>query len=700
MRKISFTKVIVGLAICVALAGCPFNSKNVPDVVGKAQAAASSAIVGAGFVVGTITQEFSATVASGTVISQTPAAGATVSPGSAVDLVLSKGPQPAMVPSLAGQTQVAASSAIVGAGFVVGTVAQEFSATVASGTVISQTPAAGATVSPNSAVDLVLSRGPQPVAVPGVVGQTQASASSAIVGAGLVVGTITQDFSATVPSGTVISQMPAAGASVSPNSAVDLVLSKGPEPPATVPSVTGQTQAAVSSAIMGAGLVVGTVTQAYSATVPLGCVISQAPPAGASVSPGSAVDLVVSQGPQSVSVPDVVGMTQTAAGTALTNALLAVGAVTKLYSPTVPAGQVMNQDPAAGTNAAVGTSVDLGVSTGPFGVTVEILQVPAGTFTMGNSGVGDDALYAANSEKPSHWVTLSAYLIGKYDVTNGQYCAVLNWALSQGYLMTDAGSLWIGVGDIYAGDVRQILLGYSWPDCNITYSNGAFSPKSRTGLPGETVYSMETHPVVDVSWYGAAAFCNWLSEMRGLTPCYDMTANNWPLTVAPPTPGGYRLPTEAEWERAAAWDGAKHWTYGFTSDVFTQSDRCDSIIDPDGACISSNPLGLLSYPFTCPVGWFNGVNMNPNGGAATVNSVSPVGAYDMSGNVWQWCSDFWGPYSAAAQTNPVGPAPNEWHAIRGGSWQEAFGRCRSAARSSGPSEVANSCYVGFRVAKS
>ena len=109
---------------------------------------------------------------------------------------------------------------------------------------------------------------------------------------------------------------------------------------------------------------VGTVTQQSSATVPAGEVISQNPTAGTSVVNGSAVNLVVSAGPSLVNVPDVVGMTQAAATTAITNAQLVVGTVTQQSSATVPAGRVISQDPIAETSVAASSAVALVVSSG------------------------------------------------------------------------------------------------------------------------------------------------------------------------------------------------------------------------------------------------------------------------------------------------------------------------------------------------
>ena len=319
---------------------------------------------------------------------------------------------------------------------------------------------------------------------------------------------------------------------------------------------------------------------------------------------------------------------------------------------------------------------------------------------MGRTSAGDDATYGIANELPTHSVTLSAYQIGKYEVTNKQYCDVLNWAKAQGYLKTSAGAAWAGTGDIYAGGNLQIILGYTAAACNIQYAGGAFSAKTRTGLPGTTTYAMDTHPVVGVSWYGAVAFCNWLSQMQGLTPCYNMASANWPLTVAPPTAGGYRLPTEAEWERAAGWNGTKHWIYGFASDTLTGKNRANYYdSNPDYV----NPLGLTASPFTSPVGWFNGVNVSPNGSITTVNSASPVGAYDMSGNVYEWCHDWHLAtyYSGGSMTNPTGPTTAQTHRIgRGGSCasDSFFNCCRSAFR---PYVAPVNTYndYGFRIAR-
>lgn len=208
---------------------------------------------------------------------------------------------------------------------------------------------------------------PPSVAVPNVVSMTQTAAGAALGAAGLAVGAATTAYSDTVPAGQVISQNPVAGTQVSTGTPVALVVSLGTQTAGTtVPNVVGMTRTAAEAAITAANLTVGTVSEATSLTVPAGQVISQSPAVDTSVPVGTAVSFTVSLGlPPSVTVPNVVGMTQEAAMAALTAAGLVHGTTTNQYSDAVAQGLICAQTPAAGTSAAPGTEVNLLHSIGP-----------------------------------------------------------------------------------------------------------------------------------------------------------------------------------------------------------------------------------------------------------------------------------------------------------------------------------------------
>jgi beta-lactam-binding protein with PASTA domain len=131
-------------------------------------------------------------VATGKVISQDPASGSSVTEGSPVNLMISSGPQMVVVPNVEGLTQDAATAAVTAANLTVGTITQQTSNTVASGNVVSQDQPRGSSVAQGSPVNLVISSGPEMVAVPNVEGLTQAAATTAITAAKLTVRIVTQ----------------------------------------------------------------------------------------------------------------------------------------------------------------------------------------------------------------------------------------------------------------------------------------------------------------------------------------------------------------------------------------------------------------------------------------------------------------------------------------------------------------------------
>ncbi|MHC4619015.1 MAG: PASTA domain-containing protein [Planctomycetota bacterium] len=332
----------------------------VPNVVGRSAVDANSDIAAAGLVTGTLTYEYSDTVDAQSVISQNPVGGTWASVGSSVDLVISRG-QP-KVPYVLGMTQAAATTAIQAVDNLnVGTVTSQYNDTVPAGLVISQNPAALTIVPTGSVINLIISSGKPEV--PNVVGMTQAQAKTTIEAVdSLKVGAVNVQYSDTVAAGRVISQYPGGGAIVPVGSFVDLVVSLGAA--ATVPEVVGMSQAGASAAIVAANLTVGTITGAHSDTIAAGDVLSQDPVSGTTVPAGSAVNLVVSLGP-AATVPDVIDRPQADANSAIGDAGLVVGIVVYQSSDIIPTGTVMNQSPAGGTTVALGSPVDLVVSSGP-----------------------------------------------------------------------------------------------------------------------------------------------------------------------------------------------------------------------------------------------------------------------------------------------------------------------------------------------
>ena len=202
---------------------------------------------------------------------------------------------------------------------------------------------------------------PDPVPVPDVTGQEHAAAVAALKGAGFVPGTASWQYSLDVPAGTVVAQDPVAGTVLLPGTAIALVLSRGA---IMVPDVTGKVQAAAAADLINAALLVGTVTQMHSATVPAGGVVAQVPAAGTPALPATAVDLTVSLGKAPVLMPDLSGMDAGLAASVLAEAGLTLGSVTHDYSTTAISGTVISQSPASGTQLPSGTPVSLVVSLG------------------------------------------------------------------------------------------------------------------------------------------------------------------------------------------------------------------------------------------------------------------------------------------------------------------------------------------------
>ena len=176
-------------------------------------------------------------------------------------------------------------------------------------------------------------------------------------------------------------------------------------------------------------------------------------------------------------------------------------------------------------------------------------------------------------------------------------------------------------------------------------------------------FTGSNYPVERVTWYNAVEYCNARSTQEGLTPCYN--TSSWSCDF---NANGYRLPTEAEWEYASR---------GATINpdyLYSGSDNIDNV-----AWYSSN-----SNSTTHPVG---------------TKAPNSLGIYDMSGNVCEWCNDWYGSYSSGAQTDPVGPASGSHRVNRGGGWSSSATYCRVSDRYDYyPTDSRSD--LGFRVARS
>jgi formylglycine-generating enzyme required for sulfatase activity len=278
--------------------------------------------------------------------------------------------------------------------------------------------------------------------------------------------------------------------------------------------------------------------------------------------------------------------------------------------------------------------------------------IPAGSFTMGNCM---DPNEGDADELPLHPVYVSAFYMDKYDVTYALWQTVYNWAITNGYSFDYAGS-------------------------------------------GKAA----NHPVQTIDWFDSVKWCNARSEMEGRTPAYytdpaqtmvyrsgHAVANSQEGSIWVIWNGGYRLPTEAEWEKAARggligkrfpWGNTISWSqalyhayplslapYGYAYDLATAFGS-DPAFDGGG------------YPYTSPVGYFA-----PNG----------YGLYDMAGNVWQWCWGWYWSYGSAAQTDPHGLTSGSTVVCRGGDHEDNAPFCRTAHREQASLSYADA-YLGFR----
>ncbi len=262
----------------------------------------------------------------------------------------------------------------------------------------------------------------------------------------------------------------------------------------------------------------------------------------------------------------------------------------------------------------------------------EMTLVPAGTFMMGKNGVAT----------PEHTVTLQQdYLLGRQEVTHAEFLTALQWGLDNGHveLVDDAAMAW-------GQDLCR--LGTEWSQ--ITFADGHFSvaPDEAANAAYPLGYDPWFLPAAHITWYGAAAYCDFRSMMEGLPPYYN---GNWDQNAAhdPYTAAGYRLPTEAEWEYAARYSDGRDYPWGATY--------------PNATLVNAgNFVGWTVLPGSYPAG------------------SSGLGIQDLAGNVSEWTGDRHGDYSAAAVSNPYGPGSGTRRVLRGGGFAGSADLLHTAKR--------------------
>jgi formylglycine-generating enzyme required for sulfatase activity len=276
-------------------------------------------------------------------------------------------------------------------------------------------------------------------------------------------------------------------------------------------------------------------------------------------------------------------------------------------------------------------------------VSESLISVSGGSFSMGNSFEGE----GNNTELPVHSVTLDAFRISSREVNFSTWEIVRNWASAHGFSFTNLGS-------------------------------------------GKA----PNHPVQNINWHDAAKWCNARSEMEGLTPCYTIQGKVYRTGETTPdwdnTANGYRLPTEAEWERAArGYFIGKRFPLGNTISHMAANYSAGRLAyeSPQGNGFHTS-YASGGFPYTSPVGSFA-----PNA----------LQIYDMTGNVNEWCWDWYDPGFYAkpeAANNPAGPASPTTaiaRVIRGGGWNTPANSLRVAARfGSHPSQTGT---AGLRIAR-
>ena len=339
----------------------------IPNVEGLYSEDAIQSLKALGFAV-SMEYAYSNAMAESAVLSQSIDGNTEMPVGTEIVLTISLGRDPneafeaveITVPEFIGKTYEEAQQIAQEAGLMLLAKTRTYSAEYPENTIMAQSAAPGTPIMSGSTIELTVSLGIQIIRVPDVQYRTEADAIALLEANGLTAN-ISYETSDTVRAGLVMTQNPPAGAETDPGTAISLVVSKGGKPFA-MPSVVGMTEAEARAALSAKGLTVS-VGYEHSSTAAEGTVLAQSIGANTEVYAGSAVILTISTGEELFSVPAVVGMKRADAESALRSAGFTVK-VNEIFSDTVPAGQVITQNPAGGTSQPKGTSILLEVSKG------------------------------------------------------------------------------------------------------------------------------------------------------------------------------------------------------------------------------------------------------------------------------------------------------------------------------------------------
>ena len=296
-RKTSRTFVALAIAVAavvLAVVGGWFaahtlgNKVPTPNIVGLNVEAARTTLATTGLSLEVGSEQFSETAPAAAVLATDPAAGSDIKENGSVTATVSKGPERYTIPNVKGNTPTQAQAALAALPITLGTQTQTFDDNVATGKVAGTLPAIGSIVKRDTVVNLLISKGPEPVSIPVVVGKKLVGATAALTAVGLN-PIVTKEFSESIDKGRVISSAPTSGTTVNSGTDVQLRVSDGP-PPVVVPQLIDMRRSEAVAALRKVGLKVRIV--AGQAT-PLNRVYSQNPAAGTQIPKGSTVTISV-----------------------------------------------------------------------------------------------------------------------------------------------------------------------------------------------------------------------------------------------------------------------------------------------------------------------------------------------------------------------------------------------------------------------